>query len=106
MSLFKDLLMVKNQQFKEDDNYLYFVPQNSDGIMTLLFESDSETPDESNTPVLEYSYDKKTWFSFDANNGCKMYSELPIYFKAGNTTTAWSNIRMGMESFDQSKGLW
>lgn len=83
--------MVKNQQFKEDDHYLYFVPQNSDGIMTLLFESDSKTPDESNTPVLEYSYDKKTWFSFDVVNGCKMYSELPIYFKAGNTTTAWSN---------------
>lgn len=84
--------MVKNQQFKEDDNYLYFVPQNSDGIMTLFFNNQSETPETSNTPipVLEYSYDKKTWFSFDANNGCKMYSELPIYFKAGNTTTAWS----------------
>lgn len=93
MSLFKDLLMIKNQQFKEDDNYLYFVPQNSDGIMTLFFNNDSETPETSNTatPVLEYSYNKKTWFSFDANNGCKMYSELPIYFKAGNTTTAWSN---------------
>ena len=93
MSLFKDLLMVKNQQFKEDDNYLYFVPQNSDGIMTLFFNNDSKTPETSNTPipVLDYSYDKKTWFSFDANNGCKMYSEFPIYFKAGNTTTAWSN---------------
>lgn len=93
MSLFSDLLMVNNQQFKEDDEYLYFVAQGRDGVMTLQFTSlnGTGTPNESNTPVLQYSYNKKTWNVFDVNVGCKMPMNTPVYFKAGNTTTVWSN---------------
>lgn len=92
MSVFTSLILnSQNIPFVSDDSqYLYFVPQDTGGVMKLEYASGSV--DKSTvTPTLEYSYDANAWYAFDVDNGCRMELGQPVYFKAGNTTTKWSS---------------